>query len=148
MSVSLDSTFPGLVRQLEAANPDEQRAVALAAAQMAIMRTQRREYRLDAAVAANRIGDCAEREDVRVLSDELDEVAWTIQARVHQGVAAEEEYTRAFTRARAASALFFALDENPLRAAIQSVYEAHHAIGDAEALRQVLDRILANRPSP
>ena len=145
MSVSLDSAFPGLVRQLEAANPEGQLAVALAAAQTAIRRTQLREYRVDAAVSAKRIGESAEREDVRVLSDELDEVAWTIQARMHQGAAAEEEYTRAFRRARAASALFFALDENPLSAAIQALYEAHHAIGDAEALRQVVDRILARQ---
>jgi hypothetical protein len=145
MAISLDSEFPGLVHELEGATADEQRAAALAAAQMAIMRTQLRDHRLNTAAAANRFGDCAEREAVSALTDELDEVAWTIQARVHHGMAAEEEYSRAFRKARAASALFFALDENPLNAAIQGLYEAHHAIGDGEALREMLDQILANR---
>jgi hypothetical protein len=144
MTTPLEAEFPGLARELEGATADEQRSAALAAAQMAIMRTELRDHRLDSAVIANRFGDCAERAAVSALTDELDDIAWTIQARVHDGAAAEEDYSRPFRRARAASALFFALNENPLDAATQGLYEARHAIGAAEALRQMFDGILTN----
>ncbi|MDO7881352.1 hypothetical protein [Antiquaquibacter soli] len=62
--------------------------------------------------------------------ERLDEVAWEIQSRIDEGTGTEAEYESAFTRARAAHALWFSLDPDPMVAAKESAYEAYSATDD------------------
>ena len=141
MSAALESVAPGLTRRLEQTTPTKQRACAIAAARAALMHTSLMDRRVEA-VMTGRFGDSPERRELQILNEELDNAAWTVQDRVQRGTAAEEEYFTAFRRARAASACWHAVDRQPLRAALESAYEAHYAIDDAEALRHVIDRVL------
>ena len=79
-----------------------------------------------------------QRDALQLLVDELDETAWATRARQHAGIATDEEYLRDFRKARAASAMWFALDPDPLTAAIQSAYEAYHAVADSAVLLDVV----------
>jgi len=91
---------------------------------------------------AGRLGDSPVRKDVETLTGELDEAAWTVQDRVDRGLGRQDDYTAAFRKARAAAVWWNALDEDPLRAALEGLYEAHHAIDDADALADVVDNVL------
>jgi len=51
-------------------------------------------------------------------------------------------YLDKFAAARAAHSLWFALDADPLAAALESVYEAQAARGNLDALRAVVSRAL------
>ena len=145
MSVALDSALPGVAAQITAATDERQRSAALAAARMAATRSGLHEKRVESghvAAQALRLGESKERTELGLLTDELDEIAWRLQERVDAQQANEAEYLVAFRRARAAAALFSALDAQPLKAALDSLYEAHHAIGDEQALRALIDEVL------
>ena len=80
--------------------------------------------------------------EVQRLVDELDQIAWKVQAEVHAGRAPEEDYLEAFSSARAASAVAFALDPDPFTAAVESVYEAQSAVRDVARVRALVLDIL------
>jgi len=112
-----------------------------AACRLAIDRSSLIDVRLAAAervLAEGRYGEVPERRAVLDLVDELDEVAWDIQARVEAGTALEADYLRAFERARAAAALGFAFEVDSRVAGRQALYEAYHAIHDPDSLRDVV----------
>ena len=90
-----------------------------------------------ALIASRRVGDAGARAAVERLTSELDELAWNIQEQLDEGVASEDEYAAAFERARAAMAVWFALDPRPRVAAEETIYEAIAAIGEA-AVREAL----------
>ena len=79
---------------------------------------------------------------MQLLVDELDETAGATQARQHAGAATEDDYLRDFRKARAASAMWFALDPDPLTAAIQSAYEAYHAVADSAVFLDLVGEAL------
>lgn len=150
MAEALDSVFPGLSEELGRTAAADQRSLALASARMALLRTGARDPRIDAAEEAasdGRFGESPERAALAQLIDALDNAAWAIQDAVHRGTATDEAYLRAFREARAVASLFCAIGERPIESAVDGIYEAHHAIGDAEALRDLLDRILDRRTS-
>lgn len=72
--------------------------------------------------------------DVRVnlsrVVERLDEIAWLLQDCVEAGTATQAEYEAAFKRARAAHALWFSLELDPLVAATEAAYEAYTATDD------------------
>lgn len=70
------------------------------------------------------------------LAAELDQIAWTIQDSLGDGES-DEEYLSAFRRARAVSALSFALEQNVLTAALEATYEAIAAIGKDAVIRSI-----------
>lgn len=73
------------------------------------------------------------------LTQELDEAAWDIQDRVDAGELSDVDYVQAFTKARAAAAVGFALGES-LAAVFDSLYEAYYAIdGRSDFLQIVAD---------
>ena len=84
------------------------------------------------------------RSEVEKIVHELDEVAWQVQAKLEEGRASHADYLLAFGRARAAAAVWFALSEDALEAAIESAYEAQAATGDVEMIRATLERALAD----
>jgi hypothetical protein len=69
-------------------------------------------------------GETVERGDRKTFEEELDNIAWNTQDRSEQCTASKEDYLKAFARARAAATLRFALDQDPLKAALESAYEA------------------------
>ena len=145
MSVALESALPGLSARLDRASSEQQRAAALAAARMATMRAGLADLRIEAAnqaVGTDRFGNSPERDAIEALLEELDNAAWILQEAAGGG-ASNPVYLLAFRKARAAGALWSAMDEDPLRAAIEAIYEAHHAIADADALRLLVDKELS-----
>lgn len=69
-------------------------------------------------------------------------MSWTrrhadLQDRVEEGSADRSEYLTAFARARAAMALWFALEADPLTAAMESAYEAEAATDDNVLRREI-----------
>jgi hypothetical protein len=76
------------------------------------------------------------------LVEQLDERAWDIQDRQASGTAADVDYLSAFGLARAASAIWYALDGSALQAAMESVYEAHAASGELETMRALVYTVL------
>jgi hypothetical protein len=79
---------------------------------------------------------------MQALVDELDEAAWEIQERVHSGRLPKDEYLQAFRKARAASAVAFALEPDPRTAALEAVCEAQSAAGDLSPVSAVVLDIL------
>ena len=96
-----------------------------------------------AAVRDLRVGESPERDALKVLVDELDERAWDVQDEVDAGRAPQEAYLVAFSLARAASAVWFALDSDALQTALEAVYEAQAARGDLAGVRRRVQDLLA-----
>lgn len=88
-------------------------------------------------VREGRVASAAVRVVVADLVQELDEAAWDIQDELKPGEP-EDEYVRAFRRARAVNALSYALDVSAADALLECAYEAHAATGDTEGLRRVV----------
>jgi hypothetical protein len=86
--------------------------------------------------------DGAQRAAMQRLTDELDEAAWNIQAKVDSGQATNEQYLKSFALARAASATAFALEPDPRKAAMEAVYEAQAALGDLKLVTDLAFKIL------
>jgi hypothetical protein len=135
------SVAADLVDRLERQPSAQLRRVAAGAADLAVMRAQLVDPRVDAALAALRdgaFGKTAERSGVQRLADELDERAWDVQDLEAEGAVSQHEYLVAFGRTRAAASVGFALDSDALIAALESVYEAQAAVADLDAVRVVI----------
>jgi hypothetical protein len=129
---------PDLAQLIRKADAAQLRRVAAAAAMFAVDRTGLCDPRSQAAqitLAQGNPGDSQQRAEVHQLAEELDEAAWDIQDRVDVGNAPRHSYLHAFAMARAASALCFALDADPLTAALEATYEANAATDDLSSLR-------------
>ena len=87
------------------------------------------------------LGGLENRVGLNSLVLELDELAWDLQ---EQGSAAEASYLLAFRKARAASALLFALEDDARIAALEAAYEAQSAMDDLGVVQAVARRILAD----
>jgi hypothetical protein len=130
-----------------AAGTDAQlRRAILAGARLAAARTHLSDPRADQAMSAladGVTGSPEERGAIQRLTEELDNVAFDLQDQMETGEATHEQYEEAFLRARAASALDFAFEEDTAHAASESLYEAYHAIDDLPALLKVVDEAFA-----
>jgi hypothetical protein len=102
------------------------------AARLALAEAGLRHPRVDAALAAlesGRTGDGAARDSIGRLVEELDAAAWAARDRGDDAL-----HLRAFRLARAANALWSALDPDPTVAAADAAYEAHAVLDDWERL--------------
>lgn len=153
---------PGLADALEHASVQQLRRIAAATADLALERRPVDDRRIAAALQALREGHLgsAVRRRLEELVEELDLIQYKLEegydrARTSDEVRAgfdeygpkwleehelpEEvqakgrDYDKAADRARAAAALLAALDESPLVAAKDAVYEAWAALGDEES---------------
>jgi hypothetical protein len=133
MAWRLDAIAPDLARRLQRQPRFQLRRVAERVALAALEEAQPQDARLAQAVdalRAGRYGDSGERGEVKELVDELDKAAWNLRGNLQARGAGGSEYLVAFRRARAAMALWFALDGDPLAAAMEAAYEAEAAMGD------------------
>lgn len=71
---------------------------------------------------------------MQALTEGLDEAAWGVQDRVEAGTADKADYVNAFAKARAANAVWYALDPDPLEAAAEATFEASSAIEDPQVV--------------
>jgi len=133
-----------LAAKVENATDRDRRAISLAVCKIAVSRSS-----LDAALVATalqllqkgiykdeRITSALER-----LVEELDDSYFTAQSRFERGDGNETTYRELFSKARAANAVQFAFDADPLVAATHAIYEACAAVG-TDATRTVVTRLL------
>jgi hypothetical protein len=134
---------PRLQQVLRESTDEGRRRVALTVSSLAIDRAGITDPRLAAGLERLQrggYGDSPERGAVQALTEELDEVAWDIQDQADG--ADNADYAKAFMKARAANALWYALDEDPLEAAAEAAYEAGAAIEDPQSLRTAVEDVL------
>jgi hypothetical protein len=100
------------------------------------------------ASALDRVGagepSLSDRSEVEELAARLDERAWDIQESNDGAGHDSERHLAAFQRARAASAVAFALDRDR-GAALESIYEAQAALGSIDAARRLIEPLLTSR---
>ena len=134
-----------LAEQLNNCSANQLRKVASAAALLAVDRTNLVDPRLDGALATIRDsarGDRSECSNALRVTEELDERAWDIREKVDDGTLPKHACLEAFRKARAAASVGFALEPNPLQAALEAVHEARAAAADLEAVRAAIDSVL------
>lgn len=141
----LSAVAPKLVEQLQLQPYERLRQAAADSARLAVRWTQLADPRLDAGLAALRegkFGDSSEHLAVQELTGELDEIAWDAQRTAEERDSSMQPYYAAFARARATASVKCALYSDPLKAALEAVYEAQAAINDRVAIRTVVDAAL------
>jgi hypothetical protein len=134
--------FPDLEKDLKRLSPAGLRDVAAAAAREAtriigIANTTVEEG--IAALAGAHYGDPSLTGRLRSLVEELDGIQWDLQDGVDEGRKEKAAQSKAFREARAVNALYYALQANPLEAALEALYEAHAAIQDVPTIRKLLE---------
>ncbi|MGX5681486.1 hypothetical protein [Schumannella luteola] len=107
---------------------DRLRSIASEVARQAVERVQLDDPDVLRAVESDPLpeGDSL-RAMLSMVVERLDEVAWEIQSRIDEGTESQADYESVFKRARAAHALWFSLDPDPMVAAKESAYEAYSA---------------------
>jgi hypothetical protein len=134
-----------LEARLRKADAGTLRAIARAACEFAVARAGLEDPVLKAALAVLRSGQRPSpplAQQVEAVVNQLDDHALSIQDAVEVGEAKESSYEEAFSRARAASAVQYAFQDDPLMAAADALYEAHAATGDLGSLRDLVSRAL------
>jgi hypothetical protein len=147
MTTRLGTVAADLVDLVLRASADTARQIAASAAEYAVDMNSLTDRTITVALAAARKGTTGEqsvRTAVEELAEALDERQWNVQARVESGEADEEQHLKAFRAARAAAAVRFALDDDPVKAALEATYEAHAATGDLQELRKIIGRVTEN----
>ena len=131
---------PELVDLLRRSTDDTRHQIVERACLLAVQRADVADPRLTEALDAIRrrnFGVPDLRSQIDALTQELDEIAWDTQDRVEDGDATENEYLRAFVKARAAAAIGFALDGS-LAASFDSLYEAYYAVDNRDDYMRVV----------
>jgi hypothetical protein len=93
-------------------------------------------------VKTGRYDDVSRREQLDILVERLDAQQWDLQDAVAAGHADEGAYLLAFAQARAAHAVYFALDADPFIAATEAIYEAQAAIDEIDVIRAVISGVV------
>ena len=127
---------------LERASSSQLRAAALAACKLALERTGLTDPIVEEGLKAlteGNYGDVLLRSKLGSLVDRLDREHWRLKELIEQGRADEPPYPSAFHQARAANAVYAALDSDAFEAAVDSIYEAYHATGDLVTLATVVE---------
>ena len=132
-----------LARDVAAYDETRLRRVTAAVVRLGLDRAQVQDPRLDAALTRLDAAAWGDEDDpvraaVRDLVEEWDEVAWDAQDVAESAEGDTAAYDAAFARARAVSAVDFALDRDPLKAALESAYEVQAGLGDLPAVAAVL----------
>jgi hypothetical protein len=140
MTARLATVAPDLVSRLDSLSDDQLGNVVAVAAREAVTRSGLDEATVSTALDLIGPGepDTSARWAVEVIGTQLDERAWDIQELENDS----QQYLDAFQRARAAWAVFFALDPDRRVAAVESIYEAQAALGSIDELRRLLAPLL------
>jgi hypothetical protein len=125
----LETVDKDLVKRLQRATNDELRAAAMNACRHAIAYVGLADQTVvDGLRSLEKAayGDSSIRSALHSLANSLDEAAWEIEEAA-KGYAELESALAAFSKARVASALEFALDDDALVGAMEAIYEANAA---------------------
>jgi hypothetical protein len=132
LSARLQSRHPDLAALISQKNESALRPAARAVAELAVERTAlddpRSRAALDTHLSAGPVS--AHRAALAALADELDNQAWDLIDDPTQAA----RYAAAFAQARAAAALQFSFEDDPLTAALETTYEACFAVPDKREL--------------
>ena len=90
----------------------------------------------------NEVGDPELREQLLATIRILDERQWSLHDLVEMERSTDTEYMRAFERARAANAIYYALSADAWEAATESIYEATAATDQFEAIAEMVNQVL------
>lgn len=90
----------------------------------------------------NEVGDPELRQQLLATIRILDEHQWSLHDLIEMERAADSEYMRAFERARAANAIYYALSADAWEAATESIYEATAATDQFEAIAEIVSQVL------
>lgn len=140
MSLRLSVVAPDLVGRFVALPEVQLRNVATVVALWVVAESGLTGDRVDAALDALREGALvgeSTRSGIEQLVNELDDSAWAAQESGDEG-----RYLLLFRRARAADALWSALDSDVVIAAADSVYEAQAATGDLGVVRRIVEEAI------
>lgn len=141
MTERLDTVAPDLVLLIDEASSSSLRRSAADAARQGIIVSRLDGEPVNLALStllSGNFGESVERAAIQALIQALDERAWDIQDAIEQSRASESEYAVFFGKARAASALWYALDEDPRRAALEAIYEMYAIHGDIDVVRDLV----------
>jgi hypothetical protein len=150
MPTRLETRSADLSRLIESADAEPQRRIAVKVAEAALAAVPLDEPELAPALAdltAGRWGGAGV-QSATTLTDRLDNLAWDIQDEVDEGTAEEAEYVEAFRRARAVSAVAFALDADPQNAALEAAYEAEAATENLGLIQSIVSEVLGIEQPP
>ncbi len=139
---------PNLSDRLTLVSEQTLRSIALLVCRFAIQHTGLEDPVLSegcAALEAAQYNDEALRDRVEMLVAELDIFQWNMQESFDQGKTDKKTWMLAFQRARAANSLYFALDDNALIAARESIYEAIAATENSTMLRKLVLESMSTR---
>jgi hypothetical protein len=150
MATRLETRSAELSQLIEAADADPQRRIAVKVAEAALAAVPIDEPELAPALADLASGRWAGDgvQAATTLTDRLDNLAFDLQDEVDEGTAEQAEYLEAFRRARAVSAVAFALDADPRNAALEAAYEAEAATEDLGLIRGIVGEVLGIEQTP
>lgn len=142
----LELVEPDFARSLQQRDPRELRQIAALAADHALERFPIDDSRVSNAREKLRRGETGagiERDQLMTLVEEFDELGFDLGDTLDadgQG-ANREAYLEAYYRARAAHALWFALDDDPVLAALDALYEAEAATRRMADLKALTEKV-------
>lgn len=145
MSVRLAAIAPDLVRRLDSRSDTELANIVAVVAREAAVRSGLDEPLVASALDRVATGETrlSDRSEVEELVARLDEHAWDIQESDDSARYDSQRYLVAFRRARAASAVAFALDRDR-EAALESIYEAQASLGSIDAVHRLIEPLLTS----
>jgi hypothetical protein len=141
MSTRLATVAPDLVPQLNSRPQGEVRNVVALLAREAVARTGLDDPLVTSGLDQIGTGSPGMNIGVQEVAERLDQVAWDIHDA--EDGHDSEAYVAAFRRARAASAVAFALDPDS-GSMLESIYEAQAALGSIAAARRLIEPLLTN----
>lgn len=142
----LETISKSLATALHHAPANRQRAACLAACEFAIAQTGVGSPAVEQALRMLRSSQPISAElkhALDTLAQRLDEEYFDLQDAAEESDATEDEWKRAFSQARAVSALVFAFGENAFDAASEAVYEATATVDDNQELLAIVSKALA-----
>jgi len=142
----LESVSSSLAASLRQVLDRQQRAACLAACEFAVEHSGVSSPVVEQALQALRqsmpIAPQVKRQ-LEALTQRLDDEYFDLQEAAENGTASEDEWKRAFSQARAASALVFAAGEDAFEAASEAIYEATATVDDNSELVAIVAKALA-----
>ena len=142
----LETISSSLAVSLRQASEIRQRAACLAACEFAVehsgVDSPVVEQTLQVLRQSNPVAPQLKRE-LEALTQCLDDKYFGLQEAAENGTATEDEWKRAFSQARAASALVFASGGDAFEAACEAIYEATATVDDTSELVTIVAQALA-----
>ena len=137
----LEIISPEFSNKILLASDEILREIAVISSSFAIERTKLVNPILEESLTQLRAGIIGDQDLIDKLEDlvyELDLIQWEIRELWKENQAGEEDYVKAFYEARAANAVYYALQPISQLAAVESTYEAIAATDDLPTLEKLI----------